>query len=74
VASERETGTKNLLSGSERITRCCSSFDSHASERAVLYPHVFANEQARSGYFLAQQLEALRGSTLPERATRSSRM
>src|SRR4051812_26653327 len=32
----------------------------HGSKRAVLYTRVSTEEQARSGYSLAQQLEALR--------------
>ena len=33
----------------------------HGTRKAVLYARVSADEQARSGYSLAQQLEALRG-------------
>ncbi len=33
----------------------------HSAKRAVLYARVSTDEQARSGYSLAQQLEALRG-------------
>jgi site-specific DNA recombinase len=36
------------------------STDSHGSKRAILYTRVSTDEQARSGYSLAQQLEALR--------------
>src|SRR3712207_2409096 len=36
------------------------STDDHGPERAVLYARVSTDEQARSGYSLAQQLEALR--------------
>src|ERR687897_369061 len=32
----------------------------HGPKRAILYAHVSTDEQARSGYSLAQQLEALR--------------
>jgi site-specific DNA recombinase len=32
----------------------------HGSKRAILYARVSTDEQARSGYSLAQQLEALR--------------
>src|ERR671917_202992 len=32
----------------------------HSSKRAILYARVSTDEQARSGYSLAQQLEALR--------------
>jgi site-specific DNA recombinase len=35
--------------------------DDHGLEKAVLYARVSTDEQARSGYSLAQQLEALRG-------------
>ena len=31
----------------------------HGSKRAILYAHVSTDEQARAGYSLAQQLEAL---------------
>ena len=37
------------------------STNGHDPERAVLYARVSTDEQARSGYSLAQQLEALRG-------------
>src|ERR671910_1903254 len=33
----------------------------HGTKRAILYARVSTDEQARSGYSLAQQLEALRG-------------
>src|SRR5215207_2257441 len=36
------------------------STNGHGSKRAVLYARVSTDEQARSGYSLAQQLEALR--------------
>src|SRR5215216_5844812 len=42
-----------------------SSTNGHGSKRAILYARVSTDEQARSGYSLAQQLEALR-----EHATR----
>ncbi len=32
----------------------------HGRKRAILYARVFTDEQARSGYSLAQQIEALR--------------
>src|SRR5215212_3099383 len=34
--------------------------DDHSTKRAVLYARVSTGEQARSGYSLAQQMEALR--------------
>jgi site-specific DNA recombinase len=37
------------------------STNGHGSKRAILYARVSTDEQARSGYSLAQQLEALRG-------------
>jgi site-specific DNA recombinase len=37
------------------------STSGHSPKRAILYARVSTEEQARSGYFLAQQLEALRG-------------
>ena len=37
------------------------STNGHGPKRAVLYARVSTDEQARSGYSLAQQLEALRG-------------
>ena len=37
------------------------STSGHSPKRAVLYARVSTEEQARSGYFLAQQLGALRG-------------
>jgi site-specific DNA recombinase len=36
------------------------SMNGHGPKRAVLYARVSKDEQARSGYSLAQQLEALR--------------
>ena len=36
------------------------STNGHGPKRAVLYARVSTDEQARSGYSLAQQLEALR--------------
>src|ERR671933_1427753 len=36
------------------------SINGHGSEKAILYARVSTDEQARSGYSLAQQLEALR--------------
>src|ERR687898_1276183 len=38
-----------------------SSTNGHGPKRAILYTRVSTDEQARSGYSLAQQLEALRG-------------
>jgi site-specific DNA recombinase len=37
-----------------------SSANGHGPKRAILYARVSTDEQARSGYSLAQQLEALR--------------
>src|SRR5215207_6302403 len=37
-----------------------SSTNGHGPQRAILYARVSTDEQARSGYSLAQQLEALR--------------
>ena len=37
-----------------------SSTNSHGPKRAILYTRVSTDEQARSGYSLAQQIEALR--------------
>jgi len=37
-----------------------TSTNGHGSKRAILYARVSTDEQARSGYSLAQQLEALR--------------
>src|SRR3712207_5420514 len=36
------------------------STNDHGSKRAILYARVSTDEQARSGYSLAQQMEALR--------------
>jgi site-specific DNA recombinase len=36
------------------------STNGHGPQRAILYTRVSTDEQARSGYSLAQQLEALR--------------
>jgi site-specific DNA recombinase len=38
----------------------------NGSGRAILYARVSTDEQARSGYSLAQQLEALRGYAAQE--------
>src|SRR5215210_1473195 len=38
-----------------------SSTNGHGPKRAILYARVSTDEQARSGYSLAQQIEALRG-------------
>src|SRR4051812_1125269 len=40
--------------------------DDHSTKRAVLYARVSTGEQARSGYSLAQQLEALRAYAVQE--------
>jgi site-specific DNA recombinase len=37
-----------------------ASTNGHGPKRAILYARVSTDEQARSGYSLAQQLEALR--------------
>ena len=37
------------------------STNGHGPRRAILYARVSTDEQARSGYSLAQQIEALRG-------------
>src|ERR671921_277118 len=37
-----------------------SSTNGHGPRRAILYAHVSTDEQARSGYSLSQQIEALR--------------
>src|SRR5215210_6613955 len=37
------------------------STNGHGPQRAILYARVSTDEQARSGYSLAQQIEALRG-------------
>ena len=37
------------------------STNGHGPQRAILYARVSTDEQARTGYSLAQQLEALRG-------------
>jgi DNA invertase Pin-like site-specific DNA recombinase len=42
------------------------STNGHGPKRAILYAHVSTDEQARSGYSLAQQLEALRGYAATE--------
>jgi hypothetical protein len=46
-----------------------SRTNGHGAKKAILYARVSTDEQARSGYSLAQQLEALRGRRLG-RATR----
>jgi len=43
-----------------------SSTNGHGPKRAILYARVSTDEQARSGYSLAQQLEALRGYATQE--------
>ena len=45
------------------------STNGHGPKRAILYARVSTDEQARSGYSLAQQIEAY-GSTPPVKATR----
>ena len=42
------------------------STNGHGPKRAVLYARVSTDEQARSGYSLAQQIEALRAYTAQE--------
>src|SRR3712207_6874385 len=42
------------------------STNGHGPKRAILYARVSTDEQARSGYSLAQQLEALRGYAAAE--------
>ena len=42
------------------------STNGHGPKRAILYARVSTDEQARSGYSLAQQLEALRGYAVSE--------
>ena len=42
------------------------STNGHGSRKAILYARVSTDEQARSGYSLAQQLEALRGYAAQE--------
>jgi site-specific DNA recombinase len=42
------------------------STNDYSSRKAILYARVSTDEQARSGYSLAQQLEALRGYALQE--------
>src|SRR4028118_1497872 len=42
------------------------STNGHGPKRAILYARVSTNEQARSGYSLAQQIEALRQYTAGE--------
>jgi hypothetical protein len=37
------------------------STNGHGPKRAILYARVFADEQARSGYSLAQQIEDIHG-------------
>src|SRR5918999_1463837 len=47
--------------GSVRREGTMPSTNGHGPRRAILYARVSTDEQARSGYSLAQQLEALRG-------------
>ena len=42
------------------------SMNGHGPERAILYARVSTDEQARSGYSLAQQIEALRAYAAQE--------
>jgi site-specific DNA recombinase len=42
------------------------STNGHGSQRAILYARVSTDEQARSGYSLAQQIEALRAYAIRE--------
>src|SRR5919112_1004533 len=43
------------------------STNGHGPKRAILYARVSTDEQARSGYSLAQQIEALRKYAIHER-------
>jgi site-specific DNA recombinase len=43
-----------------------SGTNGHGAKKAVLYARVSTDEQARSGYSLAQQMEALRAHTARE--------
>jgi site-specific DNA recombinase len=43
-----------------RAEKILPSTNGHSPKRAILYARVSTDEQARSGYSLAQQLEALR--------------
>jgi DNA invertase Pin-like site-specific DNA recombinase len=49
------------------------STNGHGAKQAILFARVSTDEQARSGYSLAQQLEALRGTTLHAKDTRFQR-
>jgi site-specific DNA recombinase len=42
------------------------SMNGHGPKRAILYARVSTDEQARSGYSLAQQIEALRAYAAQE--------
>jgi site-specific DNA recombinase len=42
------------------------NINGHGPKRAILYARVSTEEQARNGYSLTQQLEALRGYTARE--------
>ena len=44
-----------------------NSINGHGPKRAILYARVSTEEQAKSGYTLAQQLEALREFATRER-------
>jgi len=46
------------------------SANGHSPKKVILYARVSTEEQARSGYSLAQQMEALRGYAAAK-ATRS---
>jgi site-specific DNA recombinase len=48
------------LTNCSRKAKVMPSTNGHGSKRAILYARVSTDEQARSGYSLAQQLEALR--------------
>jgi hypothetical protein len=45
------------------------STNGHGQKRAILYARVSTDEQARSGFSLVQQLEALRGYAAREAGT-----
>jgi site-specific DNA recombinase len=52
--------THGERSDHNRREKTMSSTNGHGPQRAILYARVSTDEQARSGYSLAQQLEALR--------------
>src|ERR671932_688246 len=53
-------GTSWSDTGRDRKGVAMPSTNGHGPKRAILYVRVSTDEQARSGYSLAQQLEALR--------------